>query len=167
MNYDYNFLMLNETLLFDLPPKESPVTCGVDRFAIAAVVLGIVVVAVGIFASCAGYSMAIAWNMLTFLQFVNYMPMMRVFMHSCLVDFSQSFGVFNGALNFGNFLTAMLFPSGFPWKAIDYKYIRAGFWFPQFMYNCSDIIGLAFLCIIAMPILNLVVYFFPKVVFFR
>jgi len=36
------------------------------------------------------------------------MPMMRVFMHSCLVDFSLSFGFFNGALNFGNFLTAML-----------------------------------------------------------
>jgi len=66
-NYDYYFEMLNETLLFDLPPKESPITCGVDRFAIASVVLGIVVVAVGIFASCAGYSMAIAWNMLTFL----------------------------------------------------------------------------------------------------
>jgi len=68
--------------------------------------------------------------MLTFLQFINYMPMMRIFMHSCLVDFSLSFGFFNGALNFGNFLTAMLFPSGFPWKAIDYKYIRNGFWYP-------------------------------------
>jgi len=35
------------------------------------------------------------------------------------------------------------------------------------MYNCSDIIGLTIICIIIMPILNLNVYFFPKVVFFR
>ena len=70
-----------------------------------------------------GYSMAVAWNMITFLQFINYMPMMKVFMNTCLVDFSVAMGPFNGDLSFGNFINSLFFKSGFPWKAIDYKYI--------------------------------------------
>jgi hypothetical protein len=74
--------------------------------------------------------MAIAWNMLTILQFINYMPMMRVFMNTCLVDFSIAMGTFNAQLDFGNFFTALLFPGGFTYKQIDYKFIRNGFWYP-------------------------------------
>lgn len=90
-----------------------------------------VALGVGVLAGCGGYSAAIAWNMTTFLQFVHYLPMMRIFMHTCLVDYCIGFGFFNAEIGaVGAFVSNLLFTNGFPWKAIDYKYIRAGFWFP-------------------------------------
>jgi len=90
--------MLNYTVEFDLPPRESPVLCYVDKFQLAAVIIGMVVMGIGLLGAMGGYSSPIMWNMLTFLQFVNYMPMAKVFMHTCLVDFCVGMSFFNADL---------------------------------------------------------------------
>lgn len=95
------------------------------------------------------------------------MPMMKVFMNTCLVDFSVAMGPFNGDLSFGNFINSLFFKSGFPWKAIDYKYIWNGFWYSQFFYNCADILGFTLVCLALIPILMGIRAFYPQYMFFK
>ena len=82
------------------------------------------------------------------------MPMMKIYMPSCLVNYFIGFGIFNaeaGAV--GAFVKNIVFVDGVPLKGIDYKFIRNGFWYPHFLYTCSDVIGLTFIALFIIVIL--------------
>ena len=89
-------------------------------------------------------------------------------MHTCLVDYCIGMSYFNADVGaIGAFVSNTLFPDGFPWKAIDYKYIRQGFGYPQFFANCADILGLSILAVAVIPILLGLTWIFPQVTVFR
>ena len=82
LSYSYEFEMLNTTVEFDLPPREGTYKCYVDKIQLASVLLGMLVLMLGFGAALGGYTMAIGWNMLHFLQILNYMPMLKIYMPS-------------------------------------------------------------------------------------
>ena len=80
--------------------------------------------------------------------------MLKIYMPSCLVDFFIGFGIFNAeAGSFGAFIQSFIFTEGIPYKPIDYKFIRNGFWYPQFLYTCADVIGLSIIALSVIAIL--------------
>lgn len=54
-------------------------------------ILGYAIMLIGVISACAGYSMAIAWSTMHIIQFVNFLPMMMIYMPSSTVQFCEGF----------------------------------------------------------------------------
>jgi hypothetical protein len=79
LNSAYNFAMLNSSLDFTLFPQESSETCGELGFEVPIIFMMIGIFAVGIISTIGGHSMGIAWQALSIVQFINFIPFMMIY----------------------------------------------------------------------------------------
>lgn len=140
-NSAYGFGSLNSSFTFSPYPQESSKTCGELVFAIPIYFMMIGIIAIGVISSIANNGMTIAWQALTVIQFVNFIPMMMIFSPSCLAQFGEYFNVFNA--NIYQLLKpatrGKIIRDDFHME-IEYKYIRAGYVTSSILYNALDLI---------------------------
>mmetsp|Transcript_2709 Transcript_2709/g.2522 ORF Transcript_2709/g.2522 Transcript_2709/m.2522 type:complete len:123 (+) Transcript_2709:1713-2081(+) len=101
----------------------------------------VVIIVIGVISALAGHSMAIAWQAITIIQYVNFIPLMMIYSPSCLVKFGKYFNVFNA--NFFLILTRLsqgkLKRDDFH-RETEWKFIRAGYTTSSILYNAADLI---------------------------
>ena len=142
INSIYSFESEETGYVFCPPPKEAG-GGGYYLFGMIGMIIGAVVIIIGIISSIAGYSMLIAWSTIHVIQFVNYLPMHYIYMPSSVVKFCQGFDFLNLKVDLLRDLVwdrVIVWYFDVDWKAIDYKYIRAGFGFTNALYNTLDLL---------------------------
>lgn len=111
------------------------------------------ILSIGVLSSIAGHSMAIAWQALSIIQFVNFMPLTMIYSPSCMVKFGYYFDVFSGKLlllleqlSKGRIVRDDFF------NEINHKYIRAGYTSSAIIWNGLDLIIIWGAVLIMIPI---------------
>ena len=169
INSAYSFESEEPGYVFCPPPKEAS-GGGFFLFGIIGMIIGAVIIIIGIISSVAGYSMLIAWSTIHVMQFVNYLPMHFIYMPSSVVKFCQGFDFLNMKVDILRELVwdrLIVWYFDVEWKAIDYKYIRAGFGFTNGLYNTIDLLliwALFFLFMLVFYILKKILNKFALVV---
>jgi hypothetical protein len=141
LNSAYNLAMLNSSLNFTLFPQESSETCGELGFIVPIILMMIGIFVIGIISTIGGHSMGIAWQALSIVQFINFIPFMMIYSPSCLVTFCKGFDVFNGKLFIildslsQNSITKNNF-----YNEINHKFIRAGYPSSSIIFNATDLL---------------------------
>jgi hypothetical protein len=78
-SYSYNFQMINSSVSFELYPRESDETCGIDIYTPAIVGIALVIPIVGAFGLLVKHSMVIGWQIIGLMQFLNFIPLMMIY----------------------------------------------------------------------------------------
>jgi cysteine-rich repeat protein len=86
-NSIYSFESPNTNVSFCPPPRENVSNEYTYYIGLVGMIIGIIIIVIGVLSSMAGYSMMIAWSTLHVIQFVNYLPMMMIYMPSSAVFF--------------------------------------------------------------------------------
>jgi hypothetical protein len=163
-SYSYNFGMINETVSYNLFPRESGEDCGIGSYTLAVQTCAFVMITVGIVGLLVRHSMVIGWQIIGLLQFLNFIPLMMIYTPSCLVTMLGSFNIFNtqiGAIG-ATFLQSFFNFNSFN-NVVDYKFMRAGYTTSAFVWTAADILTLWIICLILIPVLWMIKFIFSTV----
>lgn len=111
------------------------------------------ILGIGVISAVAGHSMAIAWQAMTIMQFVNFIPMTMIYSPSCMVKFGNYFGIFNGKLLLllDRISRHKIKRNDF-FNEINHKYIRSGYTSSAIIWNGLDLLIIWSAVLIMIPI---------------
>jgi len=153
-NNAYKFGTINTSLFVTLFPQESTQTCGELVFGPPITFIMIAIVAIGVISALAGHSMAIAWQALTVIQFVNYVPFMMIYSPSCMVTFSRFLDPFNAKIyTVLDWISRYKITRDDFYNEINHKFIRSDYKSSAIIFNALDLLIIWGIVLLLIPIL--------------
>jgi cysteine-rich repeat protein len=154
LNSAYNFAALNSSISFTLYPQESTETCGELMFLVPIILMMIAIFVIGVLSSIGGHSMWIAWQALSIVQFVNFVPFTMIYSPSWLVIFGRGFDVFNGRLFIIlDWITRYTITRHDFYNEINHKFVRGGYPSSAIIFNATDLLLIWIIVLVIIPIM--------------